>query len=75
MHMADSAKNWRRPYGQAFATQSAGVANAAPSSPEAELLRAAVRSFAYKAYAVKALELLAAEKNTKKSTDANAPEA
>ena len=59
----------------AFATQSAGVANAAPSSPEAELLRAAVRSFAYKAYAVKALELLAAEKDTKKSTDANAPEA
>ena len=59
----------------AFATQSDVGADAAPSSPEAELLRAAVRSFAYKAYAVKALELLAAEKDTKKSTDANAPEA
>ena len=59
----------------AFATQSDVGADAAPSSPEAELLRAAVRSFAYKAYAVKTLELLSAGKGTKKSTDANAPEA
>lgn len=48
---------------------------AAPVSPETELLRAAVRSFAYKVYAVKALELLSAGKEAEKSIDANAPEA
>ena len=59
----------------AFATQSDVGADAAPSSPEAELLRAAVRSFAYKAYAVKALELLSAGKEAEKNIDANAPDA
>ena len=59
----------------AFATQSDVGADAAPSSPEAELLRAAVRSFAYKVYAVKALELLSARKEAEKNIDANAPDA
>ena len=40
----------------AFAPQGAQEAAAASLPPEAELLRAAVRSFAYKVYAVKALE-------------------
>ena len=40
----------------AFAPQGTQEAAAASLPPEAELLRAAVRSFAYKVYAVKALE-------------------
>ncbi|MFR9216239.1 MAG: DUF1836 domain-containing protein [Ruthenibacterium sp.] len=59
----------------AFTAQSTGAADTVPSPPEAELLRAAVRSFAYKVYAVKALELLSAGKEAEKSVDANAPEA
>ena len=43
----------------AFAPQDTQEAAAASLPPEAELLRAAVRSFAYKVYAVKALETYA----------------